>query len=175
MKKTTTVLCAAVLVLSACGDSADDAAKSNIKANLLKSEGSSVAGAKPTEEQAGCMADGMVDKLGVEKLQKYKLLDKDLGIIEGAGPQDMSKDDADALAAVIVSCVDMAQLIQKQIDDQAGTKLTDAQKSCIGDTIDEDTIKAGLAASFQGDTGDNPMSAMQDELIKCVMPSGATG
>jgi hypothetical protein len=168
MKKITAVLCAALLTLSACGNGDDDKAKENIKANILKDDSGTVAGAKPTEKQAGCMADGMVDEVGVEKLQKYKLLDKDLKIIEDADPQDMDEDDADALAGVIVDCVDMGALIQKQIDDSSEADITDEQKSCISDAIDEDTIQDGLSASFQGKTEDNPMMEMQSKMMQCV-------
>ena len=48
-------------------------------------------GTKPTEEQADCIADGMVDDVGVETLQEYELLDEDLKINEDADPTDMEE------------------------------------------------------------------------------------
>jgi hypothetical protein len=173
MKTTTAALCAVLLTLTACGGGDDDEAKKNIKANILEEgDGGVAAGTKPTEKEAECMADGMVDEVGVEKLQEYKLLDEDLKIIEDSDPTDMVKGDAESLAGVVVDCVDMTKLIQDQVDSGSGTKLTDDQRSCISDAIDEDTIKAGLAASFQGEDEDNPMAAMQGEMLKCVAPSG---
>lgn len=173
MKKTTAAICAALLTLTACGSGDDEKAKENIKANVLEDDGGGVAaGTKPTEEQAECMADGMVDEVGVEKLQEYEILNDDLEIVEDADPTDLEEGDAKALAAVIIDCVDMAKMIQDQVDASAQTELTGEQAECIRDAIDEDTIEAGLAASFQGKDEDNPMAEMQAEMMKCAMPTG---
>jgi hypothetical protein len=172
MKKTTSALCAVLLTLTACGSGDDETAKKNIKASILEEEGAVPAGTRPTEKQADCMANGMVDDVGVEKLQEYKVLDEDLKIIKDSEPTDLEKGDAEALAAVIVGCVDMTKLIQDQVE-SAQTQLTGEQSECIRDAIDEDTIEAGLAASFQGkEEANNPMAKMQGEMMKCAMPSG---
>jgi hypothetical protein len=66
----------------------------------------------------------------------------------------------------------MTKLIQDQVE-SAQTQLTGEQSECIRDAIDEDTIEAGLAASFQGkEEANNPMAKMQGEMMKCAMPSG---
>jgi hypothetical protein len=169
MKKTMSAICLTLLVsLSACGNSDDDKAKENIKSSVLNENASVAGGAKLSEKQADCFANGMVDDVGVEAMQKYKLLDKDLKIIKDANPTDMSEDDADATAEVITGCVDMKALITDQINASAKTDLTDKQSKCIDDAIDEDTIKKGLSASFQGKS-DNPMADMQGALFACVM------
>jgi hypothetical protein len=171
MKKMAAVLCAAVLVLSACGNGDDDEAKKNIKAAVLEDETSLTGGAKPTEEQADCIADGMVDDVGVETLQEYELLDKDLKINEDADPKDMSEDDADALAGVFVDCIDVEEMFAAQFD-SGEQELPDEQKECIKDAIDEDAMKAGLSASFQGKE-DEGFTEMQSKMMECVM--GGTG
>jgi len=169
MTKTTTALCALLLFsLSACGSSDEDTAKENIKASVLKENASVAGGTKLSEKQAECFADGMVDDVGVEDMQKYKLLDKDLKIIKDANPTDMSEEDADAAAGVIVGCVDMRALITAQINDTAKTDLTPEQSACVDDAIDEDVIRDGLAASFQGESSEG-MTKMQGSLFKCVM------
>jgi hypothetical protein len=85
MKKTAAVLSALALTfsLAACGNGDDDTAKENIKAELTKDKDS--LGVKATEEEADCLAGGMVDELGVEKLQKYKFLNEDLEVSQSAG------------------------------------------------------------------------------------------
>jgi hypothetical protein len=169
MRKISALLCAVLLLsLAACGNSEDDKAKANIKASVLKNNSSVAGGSKLTEKQAECFADGLVDKVGVDKLKKYKLIDAKLQIIQDANPTDMSADDADATAGVITGCVDMQKLITDQINSSAQTKLTDAQTKCINDAIDEDAITKGLSASFQGKS-DNPMADMQGALMKCVL------
>jgi hypothetical protein len=171
MRKFSAVLCTVLLLTAAgCGNSESDKAKANIKASVLKDNSSVAGGSKLTDKQAQCFADGLVDKVGVDKLKKYKLIDSNLKIIKDANPTNMSADDADATAGVITGCVDMTKLITDQINSSAQTKLTDAQSKCITDAIDEDAIKKGLSASFQGKS-DNPMSDMQGAMMKCVMGS----
>jgi hypothetical protein len=63
----------------------------------------------------------------------------------------------------------MTKMIEEQIA-SSDTELTDEQRSCITDAIDEDAIEAGLAASFQGEE-ENPMEEMTGALMACVMPS----
>jgi hypothetical protein len=169
MKKMAAVLCAAVLTLSACGNGDDDEAKKNIKAAVLDDETSLTGGAKPTEDQANCIADGMVDDVGVEKLQKYDLLDKDLKINDDADPTDMKEEDADALAGVFVDCIDVDEMFADQFA-SGDQKLPDEAQECIKDAIDEDAMKAGLSASFQGKE-DEGFAKMQQEMMACVTPS----
>ena len=169
MKKTAAALCAVVLTLSACGNGDDDKAKENIKAAVLEEEGGSLTGGtEPTEEQADCIADGMVDDVGVEALQEYELLDEDLEINDQAAPTDMAEDDAQALAGVFVDCIDVDEMFADQFN-SGEQELTEEQQSCITDAIDEDAMKDGLAASFQGET-DEGFTAMQEEMMSCVMP-----
>lgn len=167
MRKTVAVLCAALMTLSACGNGDDDKAKENIKSAVLDDETGLTGGTKPTEKQADCIADGMVDDVGVETLQDYGLLDKDLKINEDADPKDMKEEDADALAGVFVGCID----IESMFADQFATgdqKLPQEQQDCIKDAIDEDAMKAGLSASFQGKE-DEDFAAMQQKMVTCVM------
>jgi mevalonate kinase len=186
MKKTAAVLCAALLALTACGGdeesepqaeetvSAEDTkAKESIKASVLDNATEVVGGASLTEEQADCFADGLVDDVGVEKLQEYNLIDENYEMTEDAQPTDMSQEDAEATAAVVTGCVDVKGLIQEQIDADAGTQLTEEQAECISGASDEETIEAGLAATFQGIEQNNPLEESMGDLMACVM--GGTG
>ncbi|CAA9323351.1 MAG: hypothetical protein AVDCRST_MAG34-1572 [uncultured Nocardioidaceae bacterium] len=172
MKKTVTALCATLLIsLSACGNSEDDKAKENIKASVLEGDASVAGGAKLTDEQAECFANGMVDDVGVADMQKYKLLNDDLEIAQDATPTDMSQGDADATADVIVRCVDMKKLITDQINTTAETDLDAEQAACVDEAINEDAIKEGLSATFQGKSA-NPMTDMQGALLACISGGG---
>jgi len=166
MKKLAAVLCAAALTLSACGNGDDDEAKKNIKAAVLEDETSLTGGTKPTEEQADCIADGMVDDVGVETLQDYDLLDKDLKINDDANPTDMKEDDADALAGVFVDCIDVEEMFAAQFE-SGDQDLPEDQQECIKDAIDEDAMKDGLSASFQGEE-DEGFTEMQTKMMECV-------
>jgi hypothetical protein len=164
--KTVAVLCAALLALTACGGGDDETARENIKASLLD-RGEDLAGTEITDEQAGCVSDGMVDEVGVEKLQDYKLLDEDLKIQEDAEAEDMERGDAEALAKVFVDCVDMEAMFEEQFASGAGAQLTDEQQSCITDAIDGDVIEKALADTFQGKEAD-PAAELQGDIMACV-------
>lgn len=168
MKKTAAVLCAAVLTLSACGNGDDDQAKENIKAAVLEEEGTQLpGGTKPTEQQAGCIANGMVDDVGVDKLQEYDLLTEELEINQDANPTDMAAEDADALAGVFVDCIDVEEMFASQMG-SGEQELTEEQQQCVTEAIDEEAMKDGLSASFQGEE-DEGFTAMQQEMMACVL------
>jgi mevalonate kinase len=189
MRKTAAVLCAALLALTACGGdetsepqaentvSAEDTkAKENIKASVLDNATEVVGGASLTEEQAECFADGLVDDVGVEKLQEYKLIDENYEMSENAQPTNMSQEDAEATAAVVTGCVDVKGLVQDQINSDAGQQLTEEQAACITDAIDEEKVEAGLAATFQGLEGkENPLEDSMGDLLACVMGGSGGG
>lgn len=168
MMKTAAVLCAAVLTLSACGSGEDDEAKENIKTAVLEDEGTGITGGtKPTEEQAECISDGMVDEVGVDKLQEYELLTEDLEINQDANPDDMASEDADALAGVFVDCIDVEEMFAAQFG-SAEEELPAEAQECVKEAIDEDAMKDGLSASFQGKE-DEGFTKMQEEMMACVM------
>lgn len=164
MKKTVATLSVLLLTLTACGGGEDEeTAKKNLRASFTENDTIGEA----TEEQANCMADGMVDELGVETLQEYKILDDDLKVNEDPGDVEMSEDDANKAADVVVGCVDVAEMITEQMA-SGDDSLTDEQAECIKDAIDEDVMRDMLAAEFQGKESDG-MDEMTGALMKCVM------
>lgn len=170
MLKIAAAACAAVLVLSSCGSGDEDEAKENIKQSLLEEDSGTLAGAEPTEEQATCLSDGMVDEIGVDKLQEYDLLTEDLTINENPDLA-MEEGDADTLAEVFTDCVDMEQMFEDQFASFAGQdQLPEEAQTCIEDAIDEDIIRDGLSATFQGE--DEVMgSEVQEKLQTCLTDS----
>jgi hypothetical protein len=176
VKKTVAVLCAAMFALTACGGGDDAEAKENIKASLLE-EGGNLAGTEVTDEQAGCVSDGMVDEVGVDKLQEYKLLDEEYNIRKDAQPTDMEEGDATALARVFTDCVDMEALFEEQFSSgPMADQLTDEQQECLKNAVDAEVIESALAATFQGKEAD-PTAGIQDDLMACVTDGagGASG
>jgi hypothetical protein len=167
MRKTVAVLCAGVFALSACGGSGeDDQAKDAIKASVMENATSVAGGAELSDEQAECFADGIVDEVGVEKLQEYELLDDDLGWVDDADPT-MSEADAEASAEVITGCVDLGELMMEQVNADADSDLTEEQAECISDALDDGTMEEFLAASLQGD--DSSQEELSGALLGCVM------
>ncbi len=182
MKKYAVVLAASVLALTACssGDSADTSAsggdadaqtqaKADIKASILD-QGGDFGGTTLDDEQAGCVADGLVDGVGVDKLREYDIVDSDNHLVADANPTDLDAADADALASTFVDCVDVSSLFTAGMG-AAAEQLDDEQRQCISDAMDGDAIQAALSDSFQGKEPDT--SAMQKGLMTCL--SGMLG
>ena len=62
--------------LGGCGGSNEERqAREAIAASMLESDDDTFA---VTEEQANCVGDGFVDRIGVDRLQEYGLLSEDL-------------------------------------------------------------------------------------------------
>ena len=165
MTKTIAALCAVLLTLTACGGGEDEA-KDNIKESLLEN-GGDFAGTELTEEEATCLSDGMVDEIGTDQLQELGLLDEDNNVVEDANPDDLNKEDADALAGTIVDCVDVQELMAEQMGPMM-EQMDEKQQECITEAFDDDTIVALISSSFQGEQPDT--SALQETVMKCVGP-----
>ena len=157
------VLVATSGLLVGCGSNDDETAAKNIKASILKED---VAGAELTEKQAGCLSDNIVEDIGVDQLQKYGLLDKDLKVDEGLTDVKLKKDDADSMADAFTTCVDAEELIEKQFS-QAASGMSEKQQQCIKDALTEDKVKEVLSLTFQGKS-DEISGGLRDDLVKCV-------
>jgi hypothetical protein len=165
MTKTIAALCAVLLTLTACGGG-DDEAKENIKESLLEN-GQDFAGTELTEEEATCLSDGMVDEIGTDQLQEIGLLDEDNNVVEDAQPDDLAKEDADALADTIVECVDVQELMAEQMGPMM-EQMDEEQQECITDAFDDETIVELISASFQGEEPDT--TKLQETVMECVGP-----
>jgi hypothetical protein len=160
------LLLAASGLLSGCGSNDDETAAKNIKASILKED---VAGASLTDKQAGCLADDIVGKIGVDKLKKYGLLDKNLKVDDKLTDVKLKKDDADSMASAFTSCVDAEGLIEKQFS-QAASGMSDKQQQCIKDVLTKDKVEEILSLTFQGKSADI-QNDLRTDLVKCIQPS----
>lgn len=164
MRATVAVVTAALLTLSACGGGDESEAKDNLAKSFAQEEGGALSGADLTEEEAGCLSDGLVDEVGVEKLQEYGILEDDLAVVETADDVKFEAGDADAFAGVVTDCVDVSQLITDQMAEQ---DLTAEQEECVSDALDEDAVRDLLSATFQGEQPE--MEGAIGEAMACVM------
>lgn len=166
--KKSLVALSALLLLASCGeDDAEVAAKSlrsEIVANSSVATSSSI-----TEEEAGCVADGMVEGIGVEQLQDYDILTEDLKVNQGIENVEMDEGDADALADVFIDCIDTEALFENQLaSGSTSAALTADQQDCVSDAVTEDVIKEILAASFQGKRND-AYAGLQEQMMDCAL------
>lgn len=177
MKKLLAVTTAALcFALAGCGgddgggggsDNADEKkAAANLKAYFL-SESQDTAGLEINDEQAGCVSDGVVDKIGISQLQDYGLIDDDLEVVKDANldEEDITAEDADSLAGTFVDCVDVKGLITKQMGNLPGA--TQKQKTCISDALSDEALTDMLSQVFQGNE-DEATKDLQSKMGACV-------
>ncbi len=165
-KMTVTVLATLSLLLTGCGSDDGKQAKENIKASILDEQ--EIAGTEVTEDDATCLSDGIVDEIGTEKLQEYKLLNEDLEVEEEVGDVTMDKTDADAMAGVFVDCVDAEKMLEDQFSSMTSS-LSKEQQECMKDVLDEEKVKEIMSATFQGDTA-GMQSSLQEDFMTCIQP-----
>ena len=83
------------MTVTACGGASNgENAKASeaIAASMLESDDGTF---DVTEQEAKCVGDGFVDKLGVDKLKKYGFLTEDADKASSLEEVDMSKEDAE--------------------------------------------------------------------------------
>ena len=68
-----------------------------------------------TEEQADCVADGMVERIGVDRLRDYDILTEDLKVNQGIENVELARATPTPLADVFVDCIDIEALFEKQL------------------------------------------------------------
>ena len=133
------------LSLSPCGGSGDDAkAAEAISASMMESSDDAFT---VDQEQADCVGKCLVDKVGVDQLKEYGLLTDDLQMNESVSDVTMNEADADTSADVIVGCIDAAQMMADQMG--ADDSLTDEQKECAGEALDDEAMKTLFSKMFQ--------------------------
>jgi hypothetical protein len=105
-------LAAALLMLTACGGNGDDEeAAQAISDTLMKQQDGAAAGLAMKQEQADCIGDGWVDKIGTEKLQEYGVLTEDLKADETINDVKLSADDAEAAVDTVFDCADVKKML----------------------------------------------------------------
>jgi len=173
------------LSLTACGGSGDDAsqkasaaatasrsaeeqtASKNISDGIVGAQSSGTASdvVQVGRKDADCIGDGLVDKIGVDKLQKYKILDKDLKAENDITQTTMSSTDAKAATDVFFSCTDMKALVNKAISGSG--KLSSSIQSCIDKSLTDASLRAFLTATLEGKATE-AQKALTQPLTKCV-------
>lgn len=165
----TAALTVLALGLSGCGaddqETATDALQTEILANSEESTGGKV-----TAEEAGCIAEGTVDGLGVDQLQDYGILSEDLTVDDGIEDVAMTPDDARTLATVFVDCIDVQKLFVDQLalGLSPDATLSTTQRRCLEKQVKPAVLVKILAASFERKKTNRPYAALQRSAARCL-------
>lgn len=154
---------ALALSLSACGAGEDTQAAEAISTEFQ----SGAAGAPGLDKKdADCVAKGIVDEIGVEKLKESGLLTEDLAADTTAGDLKLPQGDADKAAAVMGDCTDLFDLVL----DESVAGIDEEAAACIRDNVKEADIEQLLAATFAGEEPDGT-DAITQAATECLTPS----
>lgn len=158
---------ALAMLLSACGGGSDEDAKAAdaISASMMAEADEEF----PVEQaQADCVGDGLVDKVGVDKLKEYGLLNEDLTVNESVGQVTMEQTQADQAAGVLVGCVDAMKVFTEELG--GDESLSAEQQACLSEAITEESLTSMFSLIFQG-KDDEATEGMMKPVMDCMMGS----
>lgn len=189
MKKVTMAVLGAMTLVTvgACGG--DDAGSSP----ALDAEGSAFATAIATSmsedsgmpfdaTQAQCIAEGVVEVVGVQAFIDAGMDASDVSSTGSFDFPELSDAQNKDLAAIFLDgdCVDMGELMADLMMQSSTGSLTEEQAKCLGDGMAKSENFAGaLVAAISGDDSADPGSAMTADLMNlidtCGVPLDAFG
>lgn len=156
---------ALALTLAGCGGNDDEAkAAEAISASMMDAEAGDALTVDQTE--ADCVGEGLVDRIGVEKLQEYGMLTEDLEINESVTGTTLEEADADSAADVIIGCVDAQALFAEQF--AGDDSVTPEQQECLNEALDDETLKGMFSLIFQGKE-DEATQDLVTPLMACML------
>jgi hypothetical protein len=175
MKQILAALVAAVLALtlSSCGNNDDAKASKAISDQVMASQKSSSGTSqllKLKQKDADCIGDGMVDKIGTDQLQEYKILTKELKPNKDVTGVTMSKGDAKSATDVLFDCTDVPAMMQKALN--SGGQIPDNMKECVNKQINEDNLRPMFEKVFNGKQ-DEATQGLIKKMTACA--SGGAG
>ena len=153
---------ALTLTLAACGNDDEAQAAEAISSSMMESSDEEF----PVEQdQADCVGEGMVDRVGVDKLQEYGLLTEDLEMDGTVTDVQMEEGDADNAADVLVGCIDAQSILTDQFanDDTIGEE----EQECINEVLDDEALTNLFSMMFQG-REDEAMNDLIEPLMSCM-------
>lgn len=167
--RTTVLLAALLLPLTACGvgDDDDQAAKA-ISDSIMSSQEEQAGGnaqmfAMPRED-ADCIGEGFVDEIGTEQLQEYGFLTEDLKAAEDFTNVEMSKEDASAAADTVIECTDVQQMMSEAMGD-----VDERTRECFEEVLTEDALRTLFTKMFSGQQEEAGQELIQP-MMECAAP-----
>lgn len=158
---------ASVLVLSGCGESEEDKAKTELSSYLIDQQKESQM-VDLKKDESDCIADGMVDGIGVDQLKEYGLLNEDATVNKDAETPKMSQKDAEVMVDSMFECTDVMATMQEQLSSAAGGQ-TPEVRTCLEDALDEEVVRGVLVGTFTGEQ-EQAQQDLMAALGACLAP-----
>ena len=155
------------------GGNDDAEASKALSASIMKSQKSGGDQASSLlsldQKEADCIADGLVDKIGTDQLQEYKLLTADNKASKDVTAVKMSKGDAKSATDVLFDCTDVPGMMNKAMTSSG--QVPKEMQACVTKALNEDALRGMFTEVFAG----NQEAAQQklvEPMMKCAAPSG---
>lgn len=150
-------VCALPLTAIACGGD-DEVSADEVKDKIVEqmTEGEEAM----TEEQAECLADGVVADFGVERANELAET-PDTEDIEDV----LTASEIETFSNLAVTCIDVRQIA---IDSMLGSGLSQEQAECVVDSLGDEDLQAMVSAGMSG--GEADTSAVESAAAECMMP-----
>jgi hypothetical protein len=152
-----------VLTLGACGGGDDDEASKAIADSIMDSNSDTF---EVTQEQADCVGDGLVEEIGTDQIVEYGILTEDNKAADGIEQVEMSDDDAESAADVMMECADI-----KEVFTSAMGELPEEAQTCIDEKLTDDVLHDFLVAVFKNDQEGGTQN-MMTALTECMTAGG---
>jgi hypothetical protein len=160
------LLTVALLGVGACGSNDDAKASKSISDSLMKSSSSSTSKLLSMKRKdADCIGDGLVAKVGTDKLKKYGLLTKDLKSKDSISDTKMSAGDAKVATGVLFGCTDVEAMMESAID--KSSSVPKQMKACVDKALTKSTLRPVFEEIFQGKQ-DQATKSLTEPLTKCA-------
>lgn len=173
MNKTLAAVVTAVLALglSSCGNNDDQQASKAISDSIMKSQSSAGNSSRLLDlkrKDADCIGDGLVDKIGTDQLQKYKILTQDLKANKDVTGVTMSAGDAKSATDVLFGCTDVPGMMQKALNSSG--QIPAQMKACVSKQLNEANLRPMFEKVFNGKEQEATQGLIQ-AMSKCGLGS----
>ena len=163
------VLVALAMTTTGCGNGDDATAAKSISDSIMKDQQSGTSTVMQVKRKdADCIGNGLVDKIGTQKLQKYGLLTKDLKMNKDVTSVHMSTADAGAAADTFFACTDVMGMMRKAMS--GGQPIDPKIKACLNDALTKDAVHSMFVSMFSGKQQE-ATKGLTKAMMKCATPS----
>jgi hypothetical protein len=177
---------ALLLTLTACGggdgdgeaggaSGSDDAkASKSIADSIMKGQAETAEASggmfQMKREEADCIGEGFVDKIGTEQLQEYGFLTKDLKTSKQLTQIKMNAEDAEAAAGTLFDCTDVQAMMSQALAAQGN--IDPKTQKCLEDALTEDALREMFTLLFSGKQ-EEANQAVVAPMMKCAAPGAS--
>jgi hypothetical protein len=166
------VFVALAMTTAGCGNGDDAKAVKSISDSIMTDQQSGTSAVLQVKRKdADCIGNGLVDKIGTEKLRKYGLLTKDLTMNKDVTAVHMSSGDADSAADTFFECTNVMGMMRNAMS--GGQPIDPKVKACLDDALTKDAVHSMFVSMFSGKQQEATKGLTQ-AMMNCATGPSAT-